>query len=374
MLFKSATGRSPYKSALIIGVTGQDGSYLAEYLLDAGYSVMGVKRRSSIDTTARIKEAMNNPYFYVVEGDITDYSSMVGVLSQASGTFHGVPYEVYNLAAQSHVGTSFQQPLATWDSTAKGVLNILEAMRQGGYIPLTRFYQASTSEMFGDNFKEANGRALCEELAQPKVDLIQDETVAFHPRSPYAVAKVAAHQAVGLYRDAYGLHGSCGILFNHESPRRGENFVTRKISMYVAKLALCLSKGLPCEKLGLGNMDARRDWGHAQDYVRAMYLMLQCSDPGDYVIATGEDRSVAEFCESAFSYAGLDYREWVTIDKSCLRPAEVPHLHGCANLAREKLGWTPTITFDNLVKDMVDADCLRAKREWDYAAAIHSAS
>jgi GDPmannose 4,6-dehydratase len=292
---------------------------------------------------------------------------MVNVLSQASGIFHGTPHEVYNLAAQSHVGTSFKQPLATWDMTAKGVLNILEAIRQGGYIPHTRFYQASTSEMYGDNYKIVEGRSLCDELAQPQVQLVQDETVAFAPRSPYAIAKTAAHQAVGLYRDAYELHGSCGILFNHESPRRGENFVTRKISRYVGRLAVakeCGDKNFG--PLKLGNLAARRDWGHAKDYVAAMHLMLQQDMPGDYIVATGEDHSVKDFCQAAFSHVALNYEDYVEVDPSCMRPAEVPHLHGCADLAREKLGWRPTKTFDQLVRDMVEADYLLARQEREY--------
>ena len=257
--------QSPNKSAIIIGVTGQDGSYLADLLCGGGYSVLGVKRRSSTDNTSNlvtVQRAMaaigKSECFTLVEGDITDYASMSGVFTQATELFGGAPHEVYNLAAQSHVGTSFQQPLATWDSTARGVLNVLEVMRQGGYIDTTRFYQASTSEMFGDNYKMVPAN-------DGTIELIQDESVQFSPRSPYAVAKVAAHQAVGLYRDAYGLFGCCGILFNHESPRRGENFVTRKISMYVARLyhymlgwSIKVHPNLRFPSLKLGNMASKR--------------------------------------------------------------------------------------------------------------------
>jgi GDPmannose 4,6-dehydratase len=335
------------------------------------YDVVGVKRRASTDNTSNLRTALladacvSADHLHIVEGDITDYASMSGVFTQAEELFGGAPHEVYNLAAQSHVGTSFQQPLATWDSTALGVLNVLEVMRQGGYIPTTRFYQASTSEMFGDNYKIVpTGEALA--IGGPgTVELIQDETVAFNPRSPYAVAKVAAHQAVGLYRDAYGLFGCCGILFNHESPRRGENFVTRKISLYVAHLHQHLQwnkkslheNHLQFPKLlKLGNMAAKRDWGYAPDYVRAMHAMLQHDKPDDYIVATGEAHSVREFCEVAFNIIGENYEDWVTTSAENMRPAEVPHLDGRCDKARVALGWTPTVTFNELVEIMVKAD------------------
>jgi GDPmannose 4,6-dehydratase len=351
---------------------------LSEYLYKEGYNVIGVKRRSSTDTTERLRPFIagktGDRTFNLFEGDITDYASMSGVFQQATDAFKGAPHEVYNLAAQSHVGTSFSQPLATWDSTANGVLNVLEVMRQGGYIETTRFYQASTSEMFGDNY-----------VAVPRDGpglLIQDESVSFNPRSPYAVAKVAAHNAVNLYRDAYGLFGCCGILFNHESPRRGENFVTRKITKWVAGFyqwcqkynvvpsslvisehevyipgRVDISQGFQYPKLKLGNLSASRDWGHAQDYVRSMHMMLQQQKPDDYVIATGEAHSVAEFCEAAFKYIGItDWQKFVEIDSAFIRPAEVPHLQGVATKAHNVLGWSPQVTFTELVEDMMRND------------------
>jgi GDPmannose 4,6-dehydratase len=365
--------KSPNKSAIIIGVTGQDGSYLSELLLGKGYSVIGVKRRSSTDTSVRLTSVMNNPNFHLVEGDITDYASMSGVFAGSEHIFYGAPHEVYNLAAQSHVGTSFEQPLATWDSTACGVINILEVIRQGGYIPTTRFYQASTSEMFGDKYRLSEDQ------------MIQDETVEFNPRSPYSVAKVAAHNAVNLYRDAYGLFGCCGILFNHESPRRGENFVTRKITKWVAEFhrwylanefnTISLRDSVPesifCgmdsfPKLRLGNLDAKRDWGHAADYVRSMHMMLQHNIPDDYVIATGKSHSVADFCEAAFGYINIRpecWRDFVYVDPAFIRPSEVPHLQGVADKAKQILGWEPQVTFRELVEDMMRNDIAIAAKE-----------
>lgn len=348
--------RSPSKSAIVIGVTGQDGAYLSRHLLNSGYVVIGVKRRSSISNTERI-DNIDNPDFHVCEGDVSDYSSMSGVFRRATATLGGAPHEVYNLAAQSHVGTSFDQPLATWDSTAQGVLNILEIIRQEGYVEATRFYQASTSEMFGDNY-----RIVGEQCSPPHPDqatgmrMVQDETVQFNPRSPYAIAKTAAHQAVGLYRDAYGVFGCCGILFNHESPMRGENFVTRKITMYVAKLYHALQLDMEPDKLALGNMASSRDWGHAEDYVRAMHMMLQHHVPDDYIVATGRTHSVKDFCKAAFGYIGVDYEKWVTTDPRFMRPAEVPHLCGVSDKAQNVLGWKPKYTFEQLVQEMVQAD------------------
>jgi len=353
--------KSPNKSAIIIGVTGQDGSYLSELLLSEGYGVMGVKRRSSTDNSVRLTGVMNDPNFHLVEGDITDYASLSGVFFQATQVFGGAPHEVYNLAAQSHVGSSFNQPLATWDSTANGVINLLEVMRQDQYIGSTRLYQASTSEMFGDNFQE---RLLNRDIVigggpcPQEYEKVQHELTSFNPRSPYAVAKVAAHNAVNLYRDAYGLFGSCGILFNHESPRRGEEFVTRKISLYVARLHAARRgfDGVEMSKLQLGNLDAKRDWGHARDYVRAMWMMLQQDTPDDFVVATGESHSVREFCEAAFNCVHLDYKDWVEVNPDFVRPSEVPHLQGVATKANQQLGWEPQVTFGELVEDMVRAD------------------
>ena len=355
--------KSPNKSAIIIGVNGQDGSYLAEHLLDEDYQVVGVKRRSSTDTTMRLTNILEDKNFHLIEGDITDYASVSGVFTQASEFFqYGAPHEVYNLAAQSHVGTSFKQPLATWDSTALGVLNILEVMRNEHYISSTRLYQASTSEMFGDNHETRCNPiylGLGLEGHENVVEKFQTENTTFNPRSPYAIAKVAAHQAVNLYRDAYGLFGCCGILFNHESPRRGEHFVTRKISLYVAKLHAAQTCGETIPKLRLGNLDAFRDWGHARDYVRAMHLMLQHDIPDDYIVATGKAHSVRNFCECAFDHIGCDYNDWVVIDPKFYRPVEVPHLNGRAEKIQQILGWEPEIEFSELVDDMVTHDMER---------------
>jgi len=348
----TARTKSPNKSAIVIGVTGQDGSYLSEYLLDEGYDVVGVKRRTSTDNTCNLLSVLDNERFHLVEGDIVDYASVSGIFSHATSEFGGAPHEVYNLAAQSHVGTSFQQPLATWDSTASGVINILEVMRQENYIDTTRFYQASTSEMFGDNYEECNG------------EKIQTENTRFNPRSPYAVAKVAAHNSVSLYRDAYGLFGCCGILFNHESPRRGEHFVTRKVTKYVGRLYQALKRGESIEKLGLGDLDIRRDWGHAVDYVRAMHMMLQHDEPDDYIVSTGTSYSIHDLCRVAFSAIGQDYKDWVYTDPQFVRPAEVPHLQGVCDKAHNVLGWEPQITFSELIEGMVLNDIVSAGQPW----------
>ncbi len=349
------------KNAIIFGVTGQDGSYLSELLLDKGYDVVGVKRRSSTDTTGRLSDIVGNVRFHLIEGDVTDYASMSGVFSQADDIFGEHPQEVYNLAAQSHVGTSFKQPLATWDSTAKGVLNILEVIKND--YPKSRFYQASTSEMFGDNYHETH--VACDGPGcGTTVRMTQDESLPFSPRSPYAVAKVAAHQSVKLYRDAYGIFGACGILFNHESPRRGEHFVTRKVTKYVAKLHWVMQRGEKPAKLGLGNLDIKRDWGHAADYVNAMWLMLQQDEPDDFVIATGETYSIGQMCECAFDCIGLDYEDWVYTDPQFLRPAEVPHLHGIPAKAERVLNWKRQITFRELIEDMVNHDIELLRSEY----------
>ncbi|HSS20759.1 MAG TPA: GDP-mannose 4,6-dehydratase [Pyrinomonadaceae bacterium] len=319
------------KKALITGITGQDGSYLAEFLLEKGYEVHGIIRRASSFNTARIDHLYNDREIYGSRlflhfGDIADSTNLVKLLYRIQ------PNEVYNLAAQSHVRVSFDIPEYTADVTAVGTVRILEAMRETGL--KSKFYQASSSEMFG-MVKESP----------------QTESTAFHPRSPYAAAKVYAHWMTVNYRESYGLFASSGILFNHESPRRGETFVTRKITRAVARI-----KAGKQTKLFLGNLDAKRDWGYAKEYVEAMWLMLQQSEPDDFVIATGETHSVREFLEEAFSYVGLDWKNYVELDARYLRPAEVDYLVGDAGKAKRAFGWEPRVTFKELVRLMVDAD------------------
>ncbi len=312
------------KTALITGVTGQDGSHLADFLLAKGYRVAGMVRRASVDHHERISHLLDR--ITLVQGDLLDPSSLVRVLEEVR------PDEVYNLAAMSFVPTSWAQPVLTGEFTALGATRMLEAVRQ--VCPTARFYQASSSEMFG------------------KVrEIPQTERTPFHPRSPYGVAKAYAHWITVNYRESYGMHASSGILFNHEGPRRGHEFVTRKISDAVAKIRLGLAR-----QLALGNLDARRDWGYAGDYVEAMWLMLQQSVPGDYVIATGQAHTVRDFCRIAFSHVGLAYEDYVVTDPKMLRPAEVDSLLGDASLAREKLGWSPRVSFEGLVRMMVDSD------------------
>ena len=326
------------KTAIIFGVTGQDGSYLTDLLLSKDYRVVGVARRSSVDTTERLSQSIKNTDFTVVEGDITDAFCVSDIINKFE------PDEVYNLAAQSHVGTSFKQPTLTWDVTAGGCLNILEAIRVSPRSNDIKFYQASSSEMFGKNFTLTEGGKY------------QDEDTAFMPQSPYAIAKLAAHHLVRNYRDSYGIHASSGILFNHESERRGENFVTRKITKWIGRF-IASGRDEDFPKLGLGNLKARRDWGHAKDYVRGMWLMLQQEEPDDYVIATGETHSVEEFLEYAFEHAGLgDWNQYVYIDPKFFRPAEVDYLLGNPSKAAAKLGWEPEIKFEELAQKMVEAD------------------
>lgn len=310
--------------ALITGVTGQDGSYLAEFLLDKGYDVVGMVRRSSTVNFERIAHIQDQIQF--VNGDLLDQVSMIEALSTHR------PDEVYNLAAQSFVQTSFGQPVLTGETTALGVTRVLDAIRlvDTGI----RFYQASSSEMFGQVH-----------------EVPQTEATSFHPRSPYGVAKVYGHWITVNYRESYGLHASSGMLFNHESPRRGMEFVTRKISHAVAMISLGRQ-----EELRLGNLDAQRDWGFAGDYVEAMWRMLQQDVPDDYVVCTGETHSVKEFCEIAFSHAQLDYKDFVVIDEEFFRPAEVDLLVGDYSKANENLGWKPATSFIDLVTMMVDAD------------------
>jgi len=315
------------KRALITGVSGQDGSYLAEFLLEKGYDVWGVVRRLSAENYGRIEHIRDR--IHLVQGDLLDQSSLAAALVQSE------PDEVYNLAAQSFVPTSWTQPLLTAEFTAVGVTRVLEAVRQVN--PKIRFYQASSSEMFG------------------KVrEVPQGEDTPFYPRSPYGVAKVYGHFITVNYRESYDMHCSSGILFNHESPRRGIEFVTRKVSDGVARIKL----GLQTE-LAMGNLEAQRDWGFAGDYVEAMWMMLQQDEPDDYVIATGETHSVERLVDVAFSHVGLDWHDHVKLDERFVRPAEVDLLIGDRSKAETKLGWTPKVTFEELVKMMVDADLER---------------
>lgn len=319
------------KKALITGITGQDGSYLAEFLLAKGYEVFGIIRRQSTFGTARIQHIFDEPTkpgarLRLIYGDLTDASALNKILRTIR------PDEIYNLGAQSHVRVSFDVPDYTADVVALGTLRLLEAIRDSGISP--RFYQASSSEMYG------------------KVQEIpQTERTPFYPRSPYACAKVFSYWITVNYRESYGLHASNGILFNHESPRRGETFVTRKITRALANI---LHKRQ--DKLYLGNLDAKRDWGYAGDYVEAMWLMLQQDEPEDYVIATGKNYSVKEFLEASFSYKGLDWRDYVEIDPRYLRPAEVDELLGDPGKAKRRLGWEPRVGFEELVRMMVDHD------------------
>ena len=326
--------------AIIFGITGQDGSYLAELLLEKGYEVIGVTRRVSVPTLNRITHIL--PKIKIIEGDITDAFSVSNVIKEEA------PDEIYNLAAQSHVGTSFKQPSLTWDVTAGGVLNILEAIRYSGRKDDIKFYQASSSEMFGKNYNLREGLA--------EMIKYQDEKTPFMPQSPYAIAKLAAHHLVRNYRDSYGIFACSGILFNHESERRGEKFVTRKITKWIGEF---VASGMDTEfpALRLGNLDAKRDWGHAEDYVRGMWEMVQHETPNDYVVATGETHSVREFLDIAFSHIGVDdWEDLVVIDPEFYRPAEVDYLLGIPAKAKRVLGWEPEISFEQLVKRMVDSD------------------
>jgi GDPmannose 4,6-dehydratase len=312
------------KRAFITGVTGQDGSYLAEFLLEKGYKVYALRRRTSIPILDNIAHIQNEIEF--IDGDLLDLGSLIRAIQIAR------PHEVYNLAAQSFVGSSWDQPILTGQVTALGVANMLEAVRIAE--PGAKFYQASSSEMFGK-----------------VVEVPQKETTPFYPRSPYGVAKVYGHWITVNYRESYKMFACSGILFNHESPRRGIEFVTRKVTDGVARIKLGLQK-----ELRLGNLDAKRDWGFAGDYVKAMWLMLQQDKPDDYVIATGETHTVQELVEIAFSHVGLDWRDFVVVDEKYVRPAEVDLLIGDASKAREKLGWKQEVSFEQLVKMMVDSD------------------
>lgn len=372
--------------ALITGITGQDGSYLAEHLLGLGYKVIGIKRRSSSANDERIKHLYRNESFSVETGDVTDLSYMFDAVRRIQ------PDELYNLAAQSHVKESFAQPILTTDVVYGGALNCLEAIRMCS--KETKFYQASSSEMFGSSYSYKNSydqydviehydflttpvkklwisnwcgqddhkyieERFQRELADGTVfqQPFQNELTPFLPNSPYAIAKLAAHNLVRLYREAYGIFACSGILFNHESRRRQEMFVTRKISKFVGNL---IKTGPHFGKLKLGNLEARRDWGHAADYVRGMHLMLQHGKPDDYVLATGETRSIKDFLEEAFSMDGEFpvgfWEQYVVIDESLKRPMEVPYLRGDASKAKKILGWEPKISFSELVHEMVEHD------------------
>jgi len=336
------------KKALITGITGQDGSYLAELLLGKGYEVYGLLRRSSVFTTERIDHLYRDPHepdsrLRLIYGDLSDGGNLHSILHEVR------PDEVYNLAAQSHVRVSFDQPIYTANVVGLGTLRLLEALRQLDSPP--RFYQASSSEMFG------------------QAPAPQSEQTPFLPRSPYACAKVFAfHQTVN-YRQAYGLFAVNGILFNHESERRGETFVTRKITRAATRIKLGLQ-----ERLYLGNLDARRDWGHAADYVDAMWRMLQADEPDDYVVATGECHTVREFVEHVFGALDLDWEQHVHIDPRYFRPSEVDVLLGDARKARTRLGWTPTVSFAELVRRMVESDLELARQELTLRQAGHRAS
>jgi GDPmannose 4,6-dehydratase len=325
------------KTALITGITGQDGSYLAEFLLEQGYQVVGMVRRSSTVNFDRIAHLQEAEALELAQGDLLDQMSLIDILKEYQ------PEEVYNLAAQSFVPTSWRQPVLTGEFTALGVTRMLDAIRIVD--PAIRFYQASSSEMFGK-----------------VMEVPQTETTPFYPRSPYGVAKVYGHWITVNYRESYSLFACSGILFNHESPRRGLEFVTHKVTHAVARIKL----GLQTE-VRLGNLDAQRDWGYAGDYVQAMWLMLQQAEPDDYVVATGETHSVRELCEVAFNYVGLNYEDYVVIDERFYRPAEVDLLIGDPSKAHAKLGWQPSVDFRALVEMMVEAD-LAALQEDGYKA------
>jgi GDPmannose 4,6-dehydratase len=321
------------KKALVTGITGQDGSYLAEFLLEKGYEVIGMVRRTSTVNFERIKHIQDK--VTLASGDLVDQVSIIDILREHR------PDEVYNLAAQSFVPISWSQPVLTGEVTALGVTRVLDAIRIVD--PMIRFYQASSSEMFG------------------KVrETPQNENTPFYPRSPYGVAKVYGHWITINYRESYGLFACSGILFNHESPRRGLEFSTHKVTHGVARIKLGLDN-----KLKMGNLDAKRDWGYVEDYVRAMWLMLQQDEPDDYVVGTGRTHSVRELCELAFDYVGLDWQDHVVADPKFLRPADVDFLVADATKARTKLGWEPTVTFEELIQMMVDADLEALKREND---------
>jgi GDPmannose 4,6-dehydratase len=325
------------KTALLTGVTGQDGSYLSDFLLEKEYKVIGLYRRTSSNNLHRISHLLHNPNFVLEEFDLTVPSDCNRIISKYK------PDEFYNLGAQSHVGTSFSQPTTTFEINTVGVVNVLESIRN--LSPQTKFYQASTSEMFGRNyFIKSNG------------EKYQNEDTSMLPQSPYGISKLASHHMVQIYRSSYNLFTCSAILFNHESPRRGENFVTRKITKYIGKII----RGDITDKLSLGNLDSHRDWGHAKDYVIAMWMMMQKNIPDDFVISSGSTHSVKEFLNQAFLMVGLDPDKYVNIDSSLFRPSEVDYLRGDSTKAKNLLGWTNTISFNDLIEDMVRSDISNA--------------
>lgn len=334
------------KTAIVTGITGQDGSYLAELLLANKYKVYGIYRRTSSPNFSRLYDALKYKNFHLLEGDICDPYLISRMLKAIK------PDEYYNLAAQSHVATSFDQPSYTWDATAKGVLNALEAIRNESIN--TKFYQASSSEMFGKNYT-----TVYDDFGENPLKF-QNEETPFYPQSPYAIAKLAGHHLVRNYRDSYNIFACSGILFNHESERRGENFVTRKITKWLGEF-IASDKDKKFPKLRLGNLDAHRDWGHAEDYVKAMWLMLQQETPDDYVVATGNTYTIKEFLEVAFSRYDLDWEKYVVIDPKFYRPAEVEFLRGSPRKAKQKLGWSPDVSFYKLVERMVEHDVAEAR-------------
>ena len=327
-------------NAVIFGANGQDGSWMSELLVDEGYEVIGTHRRSSINNTSRLSNVINKKNFSLLECDITDPSSVNGIFRDYA------PQLCINTAAQSHVHTSFSQPVHTFQVNALGVTNILEGIRH--ITPKTKFVTCSTSEMYGNNYLTENGQK------------IQNERTSFKPCSPYAVAKVAAHDMVQVYKKAYDLHLSCSIMFNHESERRGEHFVTRKITMYVAKLKQFFDehpKAFQFPPLRLGNLEAKRDWGYAPDYCRAMYQMLQQDEPNNYIVSTQETHSIKDFLDMAFGYLGItDWKPYVVIDPAYYRPIDVEYLLGDSSMIRRQLGWKPTISFNDMVFRMVQHD------------------
>ena len=360
------------KKAIITGITGQDGSYLADLLISEGYQVIGLRRRTSTENFGRIEHLFKCSLFSVEEFEISDAGSVYTIVEKHK------PDEIYNLAAQSHVKTSFDQPCYTIQVNTVGVVNFLEAIKR--FSPSTRFYQASTSEMFGKNYDVIHSDAILADAKRTVVgEKFQNEETSFEPQSPYGAAKLASHHLVRIYREGFGLHASCGILFNHESERRGEQFVTRKITKWIAGFKnWCESQGLHTAskefsfdkdcinrngfsypKLRLGNIESFRDWGHAEDYVNAMYLMMQQDNPDDYVIATGETHSVRDFLVNAFEYIDIDeenYGNFFLIDPKFYRPSEVDYLRGIPNKAQKRLNWEREVSFEQLVQRMVEGD------------------